>query len=86
MVIELIVGGVVAAGTYFYAKGKRASAGQSAAAAAVTGTGSAVATGVTMAIVSAFWPVVLVGGAVAGGYYYAKRRDQPKALPPSAEI
>jgi Na+/H+-translocating membrane pyrophosphatase len=85
MVIELLVGGVVAAGTYLFAKKKRASTGQSAAAAAVTGTGSAVATGLTLALVSAFWPVLLIGGAVAGGYYYAKRKDM-KALPPSPEI
>lgn len=86
MVIELLVGGAVAAGTYLFAKKKRASTGQSAAAAAVTGTGSAVATGLTMALVSAFWPVFVVGGAVAGGFYYAKRRNVPKALPPSPEI
>jgi hypothetical protein len=82
MVIELLVGGVVAAGTYLFAKKKRASTGQSAAAAAVTGTGSVL----TMALVTAFWPVFVVAGAVAGGFYYAKRRNEPKALPPSAEI
>ena len=84
MVIELLVGGVVAAGTYLFAKKKRASTGQSAAAAAVTGTGSAVATGLAMVLVSTFWPVLIVGGAVAGGYFYGKRRNEPKALPPSS--
>lgn len=87
MIIELLVGGAVAAGTWFYARGKRASTKQSAAAAAVTGTGSAVATGLTMMLVSAFWPVFLVGGAVAGGYFYAKKKHEaPKALPPSHEF
>ena len=83
MVIELLVGGAVAAGTYLFAKKKQASTGQSAAAAAVTGTGSAVATGIMIALVSTFFPVFLAAGVVAGGYWYAKHRDTPKALPPA---
>lgn len=78
----LIVGAGLAAGTYLYAKNrKRASTGQSVAAAAVTGAAGWGA----VAIVSTFaWPLVFVG-AVAGAYYVGRRRQQ-KALPPASEF
>lgn len=77
MVITFLVGGAVAAGTYLFARKKRASTGQSVAAAAVTGVGSGVATAI---VATFFWPIVVLGGAAAGGYYYARHKSM-KALP-----
>ncbi len=74
--LALIVGGALGAGTYAAAKKRNATNGQSAAAAAVSG-----ATG--LALVLWAWPLLLIGGAVAGGYYFGKRRHQ-KALPPAS--
>jgi hypothetical protein len=82
--IELLVGAAVAAGTYLYAKRKKASTGQSVAAAAVTGAGGVAATAATLWMIAAVWPVLVVG-ALAGGYYFGKRK-QPKALPPGSSI
>lgn len=77
MVIVSLVAAGVAAGTYLFAKKKRASTGQSAVAAAVTGAG-ALAVG---AVVSTFfWPILVLGGAATGGWFYAKRKSM-KALP-----
>jgi hypothetical protein len=78
MVIELIVGGVVAAGTYLFAKKKKVSKGTSAAAAAVTGTGAAAVAALVFGPL--FWPVLVLGGAATGGWFYAKRKNM-KALP-----
>jgi hypothetical protein len=81
--IEWIVGGAVAGGTYLYAKKKKqASTGQSATAAAATGAASFGATWLTIAAVTAVWPV-LVLGAIAGGYFIGRKR--PKALPPAPD-
>jgi len=83
--IALIVGGAVAGGTYLFAKNKKASTGQSAVAGAATGAlGYGVTAGVLAILSAAFWPIVLVGGAVAGGYALAKKKEQ-KALPPASE-
>lgn len=80
--IELIIGGAVAVGTYAFAKKKKASTGQSAAAAAATGAATYGATYLALALLATMWPVFIIGGAVAGGYYLGKKK-QPKALPPA---
>lgn len=85
LILGLLVGGAVAAGTYMFAKKKRVSGGTSVAAAAITGAGAYGVTWATLAIVATLWPVVVLGGAAAGGYYYAKRKSM-KALPPSPEV
>ncbi|MCH9681046.1 MAG: hypothetical protein K0V04_06415 [Deltaproteobacteria bacterium] len=79
MALTLIAAAAVAGGTYLYAKAKRASTGQSVAAGAATGA----ATAVTLVVVSALWPVLLLGG-VAGGAYYLGKKKSLKALPPSS--
>ncbi|MBL4683459.1 MAG: hypothetical protein JKY37_02625 [Nannocystaceae bacterium] len=84
MAIALIVGAVVAGGTYLFAKKKKASTGQSVAASAATGVAGWGVTAGALALLSVAWPVVLIGGAAAGGYYLAKKKDQ-KALPPASE-
>ena len=82
MAIALIIGAAVAGGTYLFAKKKQASTGQSVAASAATGiVGWGVTTG-ALALLSFTWPVVLIGGAVAGGYLIGKKKQQ-KALPPA---
>ncbi len=82
MVFQLLIGGAVAAGSYLFARKKRASTGQSKAVAAVTGAGAVGVAYAVGAIVSSvvFWPLVVLGGAAAGGYYYAKRKSM-KELP-----
>lgn len=86
MLLPLLVGAGLAASTYAYAKGrKKASTSQSAAAAAVTGAAGWGATALTFWAVSMAWPVLLLGGAVAGGYFYVRRRE-PKALPPATDV
>jgi hypothetical protein len=85
MIVELIIGGAVAAGTYNFAKKKRASTGQSAAAAAATGAASAGATWMALVMLAWMWPVFIIGGAVAGGYLIGKKK-QPKALPPAPDV
>jgi hypothetical protein len=76
--ISLLIGAAVAGGTYLYAKQRKAGTGESVAAAAVTGVGSAVATALVSAM---FWPIVFIGGPLAVGYYLGKKNG-PKALPP----
>lgn len=84
--ISLLVGAGLAASTFAYAKNrKKASTGQSAAAAAVTGAAGWGATALTFWAVGMAWPILLLGGAVAGGYYYGKRKE-PKALPPASDL
>ena len=80
--IELIIGAAVAGGTYLYAKKKKATTGASVAAGAATGVVGYAVTAGTLALLSVAWPVVLIGGAVAGGYYMGKKKNQ-KALPPA---
>ena len=75
MIFELMIGAAVGGATYAYSKNKRATTGQSVLAATATGLGSAAATAL-------FFPLLLIGGPLALGYYLIKR-NQPKALPPS---
>ena len=82
--LSLIIGAAVAGGTYLYAKKRKASTGQSAAAAAATGTVSAGASWLALTALARAWPVVLLGGAVAGAYYVGKKGGM-KALPPSSD-
>jgi hypothetical protein len=84
MALSLIVGAVVAGGTYLYAKKRKATSGTAGVAAAATGAASAGATWLALAAVAAAWPVLLLGGAVAGAYYLGKKGNQ-KALPPSSQ-
>jgi len=83
MAIALLVGAAVAGGTYLYAKKKQASTGQSVAAATASGVASGVATAAALFVVSALWPVLLIGG-VAGGAYFLGKKKSLKALPPSS--
>ncbi len=79
--LSLLAGGAVAAGTYLFTKKKQASPGQSTTAAAITGAGTVGVTYAVGAVLSvAFWPLLVLGSAAAGGYYYAKRKSM-KALP-----
>jgi len=80
MVLELLIGAAVAGATYLYAKKRRASTGESVAAAAITGAGSTAAAALLFWL---FWPVVFIGGPLAVGYYLGKKK-QPKALPPAS--
>lgn len=81
--ISLLIGGALAAGTYWYAKKrKQASTGQSALAAGVTGAAGYGAAALTVWALAAAWPIVLIGGAVAGGFYIGKKKQ--KALPPAS--
>lgn len=81
MALSLLIGAAVAGGTYVYSKRRKASTGESVAAAAVTGAGSIVAASVLSAL---FWPVLLIGGPLAAGYYLGKKNG-PKALGPGRE-
>ncbi|MEM7153519.1 MAG: hypothetical protein AAF799_11805 [Myxococcota bacterium] len=80
---SILVGAAVAGGTYLYAKKKKASTGQSVAVATASGVASGAATAATLFVMSALWPLVLIGG-VAGGAYYMGKKKSPKALPPSS--
>lgn len=82
--IAVLVGAVVAGGTYLYAKKKKASTGKSVAAAAASGAASGAATALTVAVVSALWLPLLIGGVVGGAYYMGKKKTL-KALPPSSD-
>ena len=53
------------------------------AVAAASGVASGAATAATLFVVSALWPLVLIGG-VAGGAYYMGKKKSLKALPPSS--
>lgn len=67
-----------AAGTYLYAKNKRATTGTAAVASVATGTGTAVA----VSFLAGIWPVLFVLGMPAAAiYYFGKSRGQ-KSLPP----
>lgn len=77
--LAFLVGSAVAGGTYLYAKNKKASTGQSVVAGAATGA----ATALTVAVVSALWPLLVLGGLVGGAYYVGKKKAL-KALPPSS--
>jgi hypothetical protein len=81
--LAFLIGSAVAGGTYLYAKNKKASTGQSVVAAAATGAASGAATALAVAVVSAMWPVLVIGG-IAGGAYYLGRKKSLKALPPSS--
>jgi hypothetical protein len=76
--LAFLVGSAVAGGTYLYAKNKKASTGQSVVAGAATGA----ATALTVVLVSALWPLLVLGGVVGGAYYMGKKKAM-KALPPS---
>jgi hypothetical protein len=82
--LAFLVGSAVAGGTYLYAKKKQASTGQSAVAAAATGAASGAATALTVALISALWPLFVLGGLVGGAYYIGKKQSL-KALPPSSD-
>lgn len=84
MALSLIIGAAVAGGTYLYAKKRKASSGQAGMAAAATGAASAGATWLALAALAATWPVLVLGGAVAGAFYLGKKSG-PKALPPSSQ-
>ena len=77
MLLALLIGSALAAGTYAVAKKKNASNGQAGAAAAATGIAG-------LALIT-WWPLFLIGGAIAGGYFFGKRRHQ-KALPPARDV
>jgi len=82
--ISLLVGTGLAAGTFAYAKNrKKASTGQSAAAAGVAGAAGWGATALAFWTLSFLWPLLIIGGVAAGGYLYGKTRQQ-KALPPAS--
>ena len=81
--LAFLVGSAVAGGTYLYAKKKQASTGQSVVAAAATGAASGAATALTVAVVSALWPLLVLGGVVGGAYHLGKKNSL-KALPPSS--
>lgn len=82
--ISLLVGTGLAAGTFAYAKNrKKASTGQSAAAAGVAGAAGWGATALAFWTLSVLWPLLIIGGVAAGGYLYGKTRQQ-KALPPAS--
>lgn len=84
MAIAAIVGAAVAGGTYLYAKKKQASTGQSVAAAAATGVATGAATAATLFVMSALWPLLLIGGVAGGAYYLGTRNKGQAALPPSS--
>jgi hypothetical protein len=73
-----LVGLAVGGATFLYAKKRRATNGRAAVAALTTGAGTAVVTGVALAVL----PWLLIAGVGYGAYQLAKGDDKPKALPP----
>ncbi len=72
--IGWIIGAGVAGATYGLARKADVSKGKAAAAAAVTGVGGAVVTAAAMTVLSAVWPLALVGGAGYLGYRWMRSR------------
>ncbi|MEM6990649.1 MAG: hypothetical protein AAF721_09135 [Myxococcota bacterium] len=78
MILATLLSVSAAAGTYLYAKKRRAGTGTAAMAGVATGAGTAVA----VSLVVGAWPLLLVLGTPAAAiYYFGKSRGQ-KSLPP----
>ena len=75
----------VGAGTYLFAKSKKATDGTAAVAGVATGAGAAAA----VVLVQALMPVLIVAGIIglpaAGFYYLGKSKGERKALGPGKD-